>query len=173
MHRSETVLISRTGQPALCLTGYGLVATASSRSTSGPRQNRWHEIDLWCADDQIQGPEQRYCLAIRYRTQWDGELGHDHAEILLRRQIGDALRHYDPLEHLVGYPEGGAYAQKQALLQRSVRSGYEHAVSELLAIAKVWEVGDQTRCKCDSRSAAAANPTARKSGTSPTWPTYE
>lgn len=142
MTRSDHVLISRTGQPALRLDGYGLVATASSKAPNGPRQNRWHEIDLWCADGMLQGPEQRHCLAIRYRTQWEGELGHDFAELVLRRGIGDAVREYDPLEHVVGYPPGEQYAAKREALHRAIRSGYEHAVSELLEIAKVWEIGD-------------------------------
>lgn len=142
MTRSDHVLIPRTGQPALHLTRYGLVATSTSRTPQGPRQNRWHELDLWCADDQPQGPEQRHCLAIRYCTQWDGELGHDHAVLVLRRQIGDAVRAYDPLAHVVGYPAGEQYAAKRESLARALRSGYEHAVSELLEVAQVWEIGD-------------------------------
>lgn len=142
MARSDQVLIPRTGQPALRLDGYGLVATATSRTPQGPRQNRWHELDLWCADGQIQWPEQRHCLAIHYRTDWQGELGHDSAVLVLRRGIGDALREYDPCAHVQGYPDGEHYARKQEALYRALRLGYEHAVSELLDGAKVWEIGD-------------------------------
>lgn len=136
------VLIRRTGQPALRLDGYGLCASASSQARSGPLQNRWHELELWSADEQLQGPEQRHCLVVRYVTTWQGELGHHDAELVLRKGIGDALREYDPLAHLVGYPDGPQYERKQQALEAALRAGYEHAVSELLEQAKVWEVGD-------------------------------
>lgn len=140
--RSDHVLIRRTGQPALRLDGYGLCASATSRTPQGPRQNRWHELELWSADEQLQGPEQRHCVVVRYVTQWQGELGHDQAELVLRRDIGTALHAYDPLAHLVGFPDGEHYARKQEQLERALRAGYEHAVSELLEVARVWELGD-------------------------------
>jgi hypothetical protein len=143
MTRSAHVDIRRTGQTALRLPGYGLSASATSRTQQAPTQTRWHELELWTDDTAPSGPEQRHCLVIRYCTQWQGELGHDHAEMVLRRGIGDALRGYDPIEWLIGYPSGQNYEERQLRLQRALRSGYEHAVSELLAIAEVWEVADQ------------------------------
>jgi hypothetical protein len=140
--RPDHVLIRRTGLPALRLDGYGLCASATSRTPQGPTQTRWHELELWSADERLQGPEQRHCLVVRYCTQWQGELGHDHAELVLRRRVGDALREHDPLAHLVGYPDGEHYARKQEMLECALRSGYEHAVTELLEAARVWEIGD-------------------------------
>lgn len=142
MTRSDHVLIRRTGLPALRLDHYGLQAQASSRAPSGPRQSRWHELEWWSHDDRLPGPEQRHCLVVRYRTQWEGELGHDHAEILLRRDLERVLRQIDPCAHVAGYPDGEHYAEKQRRLLVAIRAGYEHAVSDLLAVARVWE-------KCD------------------------
>jgi hypothetical protein len=140
--RPDHVLIRRTGLPALRLDGYGLAATATSRTQSGPRQSRWHELEWWSRDGALQGPEQRHCLVVRYCTQWEGELGHDHAEILLRRDLDRVLRAIDPCAHVGGFPDGPHYAEKQRRLVVAIRAGYDHAVSELLDIARVWEIGD-------------------------------
>jgi hypothetical protein len=138
--RSDHVLIRRTGLPALRLDHYGLQAQASSRTHSGPRQSRWHELEWWSHDLAPPGPEQRHCLVVRYCTQWEGELGHDHAEILLRRDLAAVLQRIDPCEHVAGYPDAEAYAERQRRLLQAIRAGYEHAVSDLLAVAKVWEL---------------------------------
>jgi hypothetical protein len=140
--RSDHVLIRRTGREALRLTGYGLAAQTSSRTTSGPRQNRWHELEWWSHDAALSGPEQRHCLVVRYCTQWQGELGHDDARILLRRDLERVLREIDPCAHVTGYPVGEHYVEKQRRLLADIRAGYEHAVSDLLAAARVWELGD-------------------------------
>lgn len=140
--RPDRVLVRRTGLPALELRGYGLAAQVSSRTPSGARQNRWHELEWWSHDDQLAGPEQRHCLVVRYCTSWQGELGHDHAEILLRRDLERVLRSIDPCAHVAGWPVGEAYEQKQQRLLRDIRAGYEHAVSDLLAAAQVWDLGD-------------------------------
>jgi len=142
MSRSDDVTIRRTGQPALRLTGYGLAAQSSSRSQQGPTQNRWHDLELWADDRVPAGEDQPHCVVVRYCTQWQGELGHDHGEVVPRRGIGDVLRHYDPVEHLTGFPPGQHYEAKQAGLQRAIRAAYDHAVSGLLEIAHVWEMVD-------------------------------
>lgn len=142
MTRSDHVDIPRTGRPALRLTGYGLAAQATSRAPSGPRQSRWHELEWWSDDQRVAGPEQRHCLVVRYCTQWDGEMGHDHAEVLLRRDLDRVLQSIDPCEHVTGYPDGDHYAAKQARLLQAIRSGYQHAVSNLLAQARVWDLMD-------------------------------
>lgn len=143
--RAREVILSRTGLPALRITEYGLCAQASSRAQQGVRgvrETRWHELDLWSADTQMQGPEQRHALAIRYCTQWQGELGHHHAALILRRDLAQALADYDPLAHVTGYPPGEQFAERRARLLRELRAGWEHAVSDLLEQAKVWETGD-------------------------------
>jgi len=143
-NRPDHVLIRRTGQPSLRLAGVVLAASASSHTDGpgrNPTQNRWHELELWTDDRTIQGPEQPHCVVVRYVTRWDGELGHDFAEIVPRKSIGDVLRSHDPTEHLAGFPAGAQYEPKQETLRRSIRNGYAHAVSDILDAAKVWEIG--------------------------------
>ena len=140
--RPDPVLIRRTGMPALRLDDYGLAAQATSRTQQGARQNRWHELEWRSHDQRPGGPEQRHCLVVRYCTTWQGELGHDWAAILLRRDLEDVLRGIDPCEHVGGFPPGDAYREKQERLLREIRAGYEHAVSDLLAAARVWDLGD-------------------------------
>lgn len=142
MTRPRHVTLRRTGKPALRLADYGLRAQASSRAQSGARQTRWHELELWSADTQLQGPEQRHALVVAYRTQWEGELGHDHAELILRRDLAAALAAIDPLAHVTGYPPGEQFAERRARMERELRAGWEHAVSDLLEQAQVWEAGD-------------------------------
>jgi hypothetical protein len=136
------VLIPRTGLPALRLEGYGLAAAETSERPAGLLGLRYHEIEWWSHDVQLPGPEQRHCLVVRYRSKWEGELGHDQAHLLLRRDLEQVLRSIDPTEHVQGFPEGEHYAQKQRRLLQTIRLGYEHAVSRLLEKAKVWELGD-------------------------------
>lgn len=140
--RSDHVLIRRTGLPALRLDGYGLAASATSYTPQGTRSSRWHELEWWSHDLHPGGPEQRHCLVVRYVTQWQGELGHDAAHLLLRRDLERVLREIDPLAHVAGFPDGEHYRAKQERLLREIRAGYEHAVSDLLDVARVWEIGD-------------------------------
>jgi hypothetical protein len=142
MTRSDEMILRRTGGAALMLRGYGLIAQATSRAQTGTRQSRWHEIDVWADDSQIAGPAQRHAIAIRYRTQWQGELGHDYATVVERQEIARVLTTHDPLTHVAGYPPHEHYAQKQRRILSEIRAGWEHAISEVLEIAKVWEIGD-------------------------------
>jgi hypothetical protein len=55
-------------------------------------------------------------------TQWQGELGHDHAEMVLRRGIGDALRGYDErIDSLAAEPPQPDDGSKLAALSRQMR----------------------------------------------------
>lgn len=136
MTRSDHVMVRRTGRAPLRLDGYGLAATATSRTTDGPRQTRWHELEWWSDDRHLPGPEQRHCLVVRYITQWRGELGHEWAEILLRRDLDRVLRDCDPLEH-VAPTAGGQSEARRSGLDHALVTGYEHAVSDLLAKAGI------------------------------------
>lgn len=144
MTRSDHVLIPRTGQPALRLDGYGLCAQATSRAQEGPRAARWHELELWSDDRAPSGPEQAHCIAVRYVTQWKGELGHSHAFLVPRRGIGDAVRTYQPMAHIAPMA-GGQSEDRRRQLMHDLIVGYDHAVSALLEQARVWELADDDR----------------------------
>lgn len=142
MNRSREVLIRRTGDAPLQIIGYGLAAQATSHTQQGTRSSRWHELELWSHDERLTGPEQRHCIVVRYRTQWQGELGHHWAQLVLRRDVAATLRAYDPLEHVLGYPPGEQFRARDERMRREIVAGWEHAVSDLLEQAAVWELGE-------------------------------
>jgi len=132
MARSTDVTVRRTGRAPLRLHGYGLIAQATSRAESGHRQTRWHEIEVWADDQRPAGPEQSHCVVIRYRTDWQGELGHDEAEVVARAGVAATLEVYDPLARLIGYPDRPDMAARQERLRADLRAGWKHAVSDVL-----------------------------------------
>ncbi len=104
-----------------------LIAESDSRQTQGPCQYRWYELELYRPDTG------KYVVAIGYRTQWQGELARDEAHV--EDTVGGAvevLRSTIPELPLHGFPPGQHYDEKRAHVERAVRAGYEHAVSELL-----------------------------------------
>lgn len=59
----------------------------------------------------------------------------------LARGVAEVLDEIDPLEHVAGYPLGPHYEEKQKRLLANLQAGWEHAVSDLLALANVSELG--------------------------------
>jgi hypothetical protein len=138
MLRADPVYLARTGDCALRLDGPSLAASAT---TKGPgHDTRWHEVSVWEAESL--GPR-RLILQIEYRTCWDGETGHDLAEVLERGQLRERLRAYDPLAHVVGYPSGEQFKPKQDRLRADLKDRWEHAVSEVLEVMSVWELAGE------------------------------
>jgi len=70
---------------------------------------------------------------VVYRTTWEKE--HDHHFAVVSDDSVQTLRDYDPTEHVLGYPPGTQYVEKQARLLAELRAGYDRALSEA---AKHW-----------------------------------
>lgn len=121
----DTFTLTRTGDAPLQFAG-DLIASAGG---AGHNRNRWHTLTLYRRAD---APDQ-YVLQIAYGSQWAGELEHTLVESGTMAHLRDTLRGYDPTAHLLGYPPGPQYAEKQARVARELRLAYQHAVSELLA----------------------------------------
>ena len=124
----EQVRLECTGGPDMVFQGRLL----ASHDGSGSGVNRWHDIALYVTSDE------RYTVSISYRTLWEGELDH-HAAYSATDEAGviDALRQYDPVAMVRGYPPGEQYAEKQRRLMEDLRRRYAAAVSDVLREADI------------------------------------
>ena len=123
---AKTITLDRTGQAPLRFEGE-LLAESDGRIAAGRDHNRWHAIRIFRTAGGA------YVVAVGYRTQWRGELDHDWVEAReAPADLADALRYYDPEGHVLGYPPGEQYAEKQAWLRADLRTRYEHQVSAIL-----------------------------------------
>lgn len=123
----ESFTLTRTGLAPLKFQGE-LLAEADGERQAGRERNRWHELAVY----RTAGG--KYVLKISYRTKWQGELDHDHAESMEKASgVELALRNYDPAKHVGGYPQHAAYAERQAKLLADIRQSYAALVSEVLA----------------------------------------
>ena len=75
----------------------------------------------------------KFIVAISYPVEWEGENSYYHAEVV--PDVSSAvklIREYDPVAHVISYPPGERYADKQARLLAELRQRYASQVSELL-----------------------------------------
>jgi hypothetical protein len=136
MLRADPVYVRRTGDAPLRLDGPSLAAHVSTRTAQGPAESRWHEISVWEAESLGLG---RLCLQVEYRSQWQGELGHDWAVVIDRPALRETLRAHDALAYVRGYPPTPSYAERQARLLAELGARWEHAVSDVLELMQVWD----------------------------------
>lgn len=123
----EIHTLPRTGNRPLEFEGEPL-AEASSHSHDGATSARWHELAIYRTGGG------KYVVAIGYRTRWQGE--HNHDEVLVEdtaEGAAEIIRSTVPTTHLIGYPLGEQYAEKQARIERAICAAYEAAASEVLA----------------------------------------
>ena len=117
------ITLTRTGDRPLTFEGEQ-IATASSGNHDA---TRWHELALYRTAT-------RYVLAIAYRTRWEGELGRDDVTVEPDDAcVANRLRAYDAAAHVLGYPPGEAYREKQLRMLRQMYARYEDAATRLLA----------------------------------------
>lgn len=122
----KAYVLQRTGDRPLRFVGE-LVATATSRSFSGPCESRWYELALYRTESG------RYVVSIGYRSLWQGELAEDHVYVEdTPASVAEALRSMTPEMPLSAFPPGSKYDEKRTHVARSLRLCYETAVSELL-----------------------------------------
>lgn len=121
----DEFVIRRTGQPPLAFQGKFLANSEGQRQCNR-EWNRWHDLCLY------QSKDGRYIVSIAYRSNWQGEIEHDYFGIAgdLAAAV-ELLRKYDPCATVQGYPEGEAYAEKQARLLADIRRRYLAQVTEL------------------------------------------
>lgn len=122
---TERITIDRTGKPPLVFEGE-VIAEVDGKWTNGRENNRWHALTLYRTAGR------RYVLHVAYRTQWQGELDHDVAEVATApRDLATWVRTVDPLEAVKGYPTSEAYAEKQRRLEADMRLRFDRLATDL------------------------------------------
>jgi hypothetical protein len=115
----------------------------SCEYVNGRQQTRWHEIVLYGIDNQ-----DTEILEIAYHTNWAAETNFvevHHIEDELT--IATLLQIYDPLDHLIGYPEGVAFEKKRQEQQAQITRNWQALKAEVyesLEISMVLKPPAQT-----------------------------
>jgi hypothetical protein len=127
MREPREFILPRSGQAPLKISATRWLENEGQRR-NGREQTRWHDLAIYYLD------RDQYVAAIAYRTNWQGENGHDAAEVVAAAgDVGRVLRDYDPLAHVAGFPPGEAYAERQRRLESDLVGRYQSQVSEILA----------------------------------------
>jgi hypothetical protein len=124
-----THILQRTGNTSLKFDGE-IVAESRPALGSGKKgkdPQRWHELVIY----KTAGG--KFVLAISYRAEWKGEQSHYSADILPDvASVIAAIRKYDPVSHVRGFPPGEVYAERQQRLLAEIRQRFDAQVGELL-----------------------------------------
>lgn len=131
MTTKQVWTLTRTGDLPLKVQGE-LLASRSSEITNGQERNRWHAITVIQAS--------KFVACVEWCSRWQGEPSHSTclvADTLL--QLADLLRDYDPLAHLIGFPDGAQFEKKQARLEQAIESDWDALLSNLFSELNVSE----------------------------------
>jgi arylamine N-acetyltransferase len=122
----QTYTLSRTGDVPLKFEGEHLAGISTQQGPGGKDRNRWYEVDLY----RTRGG--KYVLKVHFMTLWQGEQFVIHV-ILCDDTAGvrKALIDFDPTRDAAGYPPGEAYVEKQARLERGLRSEWAAGIRDL------------------------------------------
>lgn len=122
-----TTLLKRSGQRPLeiNLADADDVGTFDGRHFGGREQNRWYEVQLYRLAEG-------WAAHVGYRTQWQGEVDVDWAEVGTAAEIAGWLESLQPMPPGVGFPPGDAYRERQERLLAGLQQQWGAAVSELL-----------------------------------------
>jgi len=123
----QTYRLLRTGDQPLAFEGV-LLADASGPRINGTERNRGHDIRIY----RTRGGT--HVIELVYWTTWKGEAEIRRVQVLGRevRQIPAALKLYDPILPVHGYPAAERFAARQARLFAEIRADYETRVSDVL-----------------------------------------
>jgi hypothetical protein len=122
----EEIILRPTGQVPFAFIG-DITEEWSCQYVNGIEQIRWHEISLYSiadSDEEI--------LEIKYRTQWQREVGHTEFHYINDELVlATLLQLYDPLLYLEGYPKGQEFETKQAKLKQQILGDWHRLKSEV------------------------------------------
>lgn len=119
------VRLNRTGGTPLQFYGKPIAAVCGD-----PEEKRWHDIRLW------ETRSNKYVLCISYHSTWPGEMLRLCNYVEVMRDLNDlpnALREYNPIQYVRGYPQGDKFTDKQQRLLQSVTDQYLKRVTEILS----------------------------------------
>lgn len=120
-----------TGRLPIKLTGT-LLASESTEVVNGSNRNRWYKIDVYKAS--------KFVAHVQWRSQWSGEQPNDTCLVAdTLKEIADQLLKYDPLEFLIGFPEGAQFERKQERLEQSITDDWSAMLTDLFLKLNVTE----------------------------------
>ena len=124
-----THILQRTGNTSLKFDGE-VIAESKPEPRSGKKgkdPQRWHELAIYRTSGG------KFVLAITYRVEWKGEQNHYFATRLPDvPSVVAAIRNCDPVAHVIGFPPGEMYAERQQRLLAEIRQRFDAQVGELL-----------------------------------------
>ncbi len=122
----EKIVLKRTGLRPVEFQGE-LISEATTKEDEGSQKNRWHEIKLFKHEDG------RFILHVAWRTQWQGEPEFEEIfDCKTGEEVQATLSQIDPVAHLVGFPPGKKFEEKQIRLIQIVKTTFKIATSEVL-----------------------------------------
>ncbi|MEJ7590124.1 MAG: hypothetical protein WKF77_01110 [Planctomycetaceae bacterium] len=131
--KGDEFVLTRTGELPARLTGK-LIIGLSSQKVNNRDRNRWHEIDIIVADSG------KYVAHVRWRSEWKGETNHDTCIVTEDAdKLADELRDYDPLGHLMGFPDGAQFESKQQRLEEFVERDWDDLLTKSFTALGVSE----------------------------------
>lgn len=132
----DSITVPRSGKAPLKFEGK-LLAEQSGKTATGRDRNRWHDVSIYRSKGG------KYVASVTYRTVWQGEIGHDAAEIFDDgAEAAKWLEAFDPTANVGGYPPQDAYAAKQARLMADIRAAFGAQVSNVIEEAGITESVD-------------------------------
>ena len=94
----QSVRLTRTGDAPLAFSGRILADVSGKRIGEGAVP-RWHDLAIY---ETAAG---QYVVTIGYRTTAKDEMGRDTLAVVVdRHELRDALKRYDPVAHVQGFP---------------------------------------------------------------------
>lgn len=129
----QSVRLTRTGDAPLAFIGRILADVSGQRLGEGDVP-RWHDVAIY----ETAGGQ--YVVAIGYRTTLKGEMGRDTLAVIAdRHELQDALKRYDPVAHVQGFPPSPQSAEKRARLVAMMRQQWESLIALALTEVDVEE----------------------------------
>ena len=131
MTQTSEFVLPCTGRLPLKLTGV-ILAQESTEVVNGSDRNRWHQVDVYQAT--------KFVAHVQWRSRWQGEQPNDTCLVDdTLRGLAERLLAYDPLEFLVGFPEGAQFERKQERLEQSIIDDWSAMLTELFMKLNVTE----------------------------------
>jgi hypothetical protein len=131
MTQQVEVVLPCTGRLPLKLNGT-LLASESTEIVNGSDRNRWHKVDVYQAS--------KFVAHVQWRTRWQGEQPNDTCIVEESiHKLAEHLLKYDPLEFLVGFPEGAQFDRKQERLEQAIIDDWSAMLTRLFLSLNVTE----------------------------------
>ncbi len=120
-----------------------LIFEESTYWVDGKDNNRYHKLNIYEAVDD---DGTYYVLHIFYKTQWQGEPEISEAwECETKEEVAAQLQDYDPLAHLVGFPTGERYDERQERLKQRLAFNWKNMMVEALKELGIKREGRKTK----------------------------